>query len=263
MSPGLPITFRFDSPLQQSSLTIQEHELFEDWSTGQQTFTLVPRDAVVAGNRTGVEVCFADGAAPMCATFLLVVHPGLGMPEVKVLRQVRSVDYFQQVAKEAESKVEQCRAEARQLRAERGAPEGLRGAIASGLVNDRRGVDVKHLTFDVTTKEGNALVKNRVTSYRTWERVAVEVSLENPSTEPWTVAGAVLRGPRGELLKPLPLWPLEPILPMDPQQERGRRAGHVVVEVLATEKEARGTYTLTLWDAERKRTVTLGNVTFP
>jgi hypothetical protein len=65
------------------------------------------------------------------------------------------------------------------------------------------------------------------------------------------------------LLKPLPLWPLEPILPMDPQHENGHRAGHVVVEVLATEKEARGTYTLMLWDAERKRTVTLGNVTFP
>jgi hypothetical protein len=35
------------------------------------------------------------------------------------------------------------------------------------------------------------------------------------------------------------------------------------VEVLATEREARGTYTLILWDAERQRTVTLGNVTFP
>jgi hypothetical protein len=41
--------------------------------------------------------------------------------------------------------------------------------------------------------------------------------------------------------------------------ERGR----VVVEVLATETEARGTYTLILWDADRQRTVTLGNVTFP
>jgi hypothetical protein len=36
-----------------------------------------------------------------------------------------------------------------------------------------------------------------------------------------------------------------------------------VVEVLATKREARGTYTLTLWDAARQRTVTLGNVTFP
>jgi hypothetical protein len=36
-----------------------------------------------------------------------------------------------------------------------------------------------------------------------------------------------------------------------------------VVEVPASEKEAQGTYTLVLWDAEQKRTVTLGNITFP
>jgi hypothetical protein len=39
--------------------------------------------------------------------------------------------------------------------------------------------------------------------------------------------------------------------------------GRAVVEVLASQTEARGTYTLTLWDADQKRTVTLGNVTFP
>ena len=32
---------------------------------------------------------------------------------------------------------------------------------------------------------------------------------------------------------------------------------------MATEREARGTYTLILWDEERQRTVTLGNVMFP
>ncbi|HYO58253.1 hypothetical protein [Archangium sp.] len=38
------------------------------------------------------------------------------------------------------------------------------------------------------------------------ERVAVEVYLTNPGTEPWTAAGAVLRGPKGEVLKPLLFW---------------------------------------------------------
>lgn len=64
-------------------------------------------------------------------------------------------------------------------------------------------------------------------------------------------------GRQGEVLKPLLLWQPEPILPGE------KWSGRVVVEVLATVKEARGTYTLTLWDAERQRTVTLGNVTFP
>ncbi|MGZ3459543.1 MAG: DUF2381 family protein, partial [Archangium sp.] len=70
-----------------------------------------------------------------------------------------------------------------------------------------------------------------------------------------------LRSTKGEVLKPLPLWPPEPILPVA-QGEEGTW-GRVVVEVLATAEEARGFYTLILWDAERQRTVTLGNVTFP
>ncbi|WNG40828.1 DUF2381 family protein [Archangium violaceum] len=60
-------------------------------------------------------------------------------------------------------------------------------------------------------------------------------------------ASAVLRGPKGEVLKPVLLWQPEPILPAAPG-DVGKR-GRVVVEVLATEKDARGTYTLILWDA--------------
>ncbi|QRK07791.1 DUF2381 family protein [Archangium violaceum] len=261
IGPGLPITFRFDSLLQQESLKIQERGWFEDWALGRQTLMLVPRENLVAGKRTEVEVCFADGAAPACATFVLVVHPGLGMQEVKVLRQPRPVAHFQQVAKEAEADLQQCRAEVRQLRAERGGPDGLGGAIASGLVSGDRGVSVKDLSTSITEKEGNALRYYSVYSYRALERVAVEVYLENPGSEPWTAAGAVLRGPKGEVLKPLLLWQPGAILPAAPGEASDR--GRVVVEMLATEKEARGTYTLILWDAERQRTVTLGNVTFP
>jgi uncharacterized protein (TIGR02268 family) len=208
-----------------------------------------------------MEVCFADGAVPGCASFDLVVHPGLGMQEVKVLRQSRPAGHYKQVAEEAGAEVQQCRAEVRQLRAERGVPDGLGGAIASGLVSGDGGVAVKNLSKSVLAKEGNALVKDRVYSYRAKERVAVEVYLTNPGTAPWTAAGAVLRGPKGELLKPLPLWQPSPLLPAAPGVEVNR--GRVVVEVMASEKEARGTYTLILWDAERQRTVTLGNVTFP
>ncbi len=261
IGPGMHITFLFDSFLRQESLKIQERGWFADWALGQQMLSLVPRENLVAGKRTEVEVCFADGAAPACATLVLVVHPGLGMQEVKVLRQPRSVAHFQQVATEAEAEVQQCRAEVRQLRSERGVPDGLSGAVASGLVSLGGGVDGKDLTEDATEKEGNALVKQRVFSYRAKERVAVEARLLNPGKEPWTAAGAVLRSPKGEVLKPLLVWQPDAIRPTVPGEadERGR----VVVEVLATEKEARGTYTLILWDAKRQRTVTLGNVTFP
>ncbi len=196
-----------------------------------------------------------DEAAPACATFILVTHPGLGVQEVEVVRQKRSVESYQRAEREARTEAERCREEVRQLRAEREAPEGLRGTLASGLVG-KNGLPSKELTESVTQKEGNALILDSLHGYRAEGRVAVDVRLVNPGTRPWVAEGAVLRGAKGEVLEPLPLWQPEPIAP-------GREPGRVVVEVLATEKQARGTYTLTLWDAERQRTVVLGEVTFP
>ena len=82
----------------------------------------------------------------------------------------------------------------------------------------------------------------------------MEVDLRNPGTKPWTLAGAVLRGPKGEELTPLPKGTPVSILPGLP--------GRVMVEFEATTKQARGTYTLTLRDADG-RSVILENVTFP
>ena len=62
-------------------------------------------------------------------------------------------------------------------------------------------------------------------------------------------------GRNGEELKPLPLWHTGPIHP-------GADGGQVVVEFEATKEQARGAYTLKLWDAEG-RTVAIGKVTFP
>ena len=261
ISPSLPTTFRFDSLILPQSVKIQERERFEDVAPGQKNLLIIPLENVAAGKRFELEVCFADGAAPACATFVLLVHPGLGMQQVQVLRQPRAVGYYQQLAEAAQAEAHQCRAELGQLRAERGVPEGLRGSIASGLVNLGKGVDGKDLSDTATENDGNALKKLEVYSYRAQGRVAVEVNLRNPGTMPWTAAGAVLRGPKGEVLKPLPLWQPDPILPAAPGEASDR--GRVVVEVLATDKEARGRYTLVLWDGARQRTVTLGNVTFP
>ncbi|WP_076606117.1 DUF2381 family protein [Cystobacter fuscus] len=91
--------------------------------------------------------------------------------------------------------------------------------------------------------------------------MAVEVYLENPGSAPWTAAGAVLRGLKGEVFKPVLLWQPSPILPAAPGEASNR--GRVVVEVLAIERASLGSYTLILWDAERQRTVTFSSVTFP
>jgi uncharacterized protein (TIGR02268 family) len=262
ISPDVPLTLRFDTALQPGSVRMEERERFVDVSVGQRGVTLTPPENLKAGEHFQVEVCFADDAAPACARFLLLAHPALGLSQLKVFREPRTRVSFQEGERAAQAETRQCQQEVRQLRAERGAPEGLRGVLASGLLVEGH-IGFKNLSTSVTQAKGNALVMSNVRSYRAEGRVAVEVWLENPGTLPWTAAGAVLRGPKGEVLKPLPLWQPEPVPPAETiatDQQPGRR---VVVEVLASETEARGTYTLTLWDAEQQRTVTLGNITFP
>ncbi|MCY1073630.1 DUF2381 family protein [Archangium lansingense] len=263
ISPDVPLTFRFDAPLQPESVRLEERERFEDVAPGQQSLFLVPPENLEAGERFKVEVCFADNAAPKCASFLLLAHPGLGRSQVKVSREPRPVESCQEAEKAAQAETQQCREEVRQLRAERSVPEGLRGTIASGLLG-KNGITIRDLSDSVTTPKENALMPYEVRSYRAEGRVAVEVWLENPGMEPWMAAGAVLRGPNGDVLKPMPLWQPEPILPgRAGTGEELRPRGRVVVEVLASAIEARGTYTLSLWDEDKKHTITLGNVTFP
>ncbi len=262
ISPDLPLTLRFDTALQPGSVRLQERERFPDVTPGQQNLTLVPPEKLEAGERFQLEVCFADDAAPACARFLLLAHPALGLSQVKVFREPRPVASFQEGEKAARAEAQQCQQEVRQLRAERGAPEGLSGVLASGLLG-KKGIASKDLLDSIAQAKGNALVMREARSYRAEGRVAVEVWLVNPGTLPWTAAGAVLRGPKGEVLKPLLLWQPEPVPPREAVAEGPEPRRRVVVEVLASETEAQGTYTLTLWDAEQKRTVTLGNITFP
>jgi uncharacterized protein (TIGR02268 family) len=261
ISPDVPVTFRFNVPLQPDSVRVQERERYEEVNPGQKTLMLVPPKSMVAGERLKLEVCFADDAAPACASFLLVAHPGLGMQQVKVFRQPSPVAYFQEVARELRVEAQRLGEEVRQLRAERAVPEGLRGVVASGLMGEA-GIACKILSESVTVAKGNALRLRGVHSCRAEGRVAVVGSFSNSGTTPWTATGAVLRGPKGEVLKPLPLWQPEPILSGQLADERDVEV-RVVMEFLATKTDARGTYTLTLWDAERQRPVILENVTFP
>jgi uncharacterized protein (TIGR02268 family) len=123
-----------------------------------------------------------------------------------------------------------------------------------------RGV-VAQVLKKVTLRSGDPFAARNVISYRAvgprgQGGVAVEVELFNRGPRPWTPTGAALMGAHGAVLAEPKVWPLEPI----PPRERRR----VVVEVVATESEARGTFTLKLWEGQDGAGgVSLGGVTFP
>jgi len=263
ISAELPITFRFDSPLVPGSLELQDRERFEDVSTGTRSFTVLPPADLQTGERFKVVVRFADGAAPTSATFMLVGHPALGTRQVNVFRLKRTVEDYQRENQEERKKSQQLGQELERMRLEKG-PGGLTGLIASGLmaVQDQS-VKVEEITNGITRPASNALGILMAISYRSTTRaenvvrVAVAVELVNLGTQPWTLKDAALVG-KGQESKPVKVsWQPSPISP-DPKER-----GVVVVEWELTAREARGPFTLKLWDESGMRLVTIGNVTFP
>jgi hypothetical protein len=111
--------------------------------------------------------------------------------------------------------------------------------------------------------KANALKAEDVTTLRTATpgpkpkearaRVAVLLTLESPEARDWKVEGAQLAS-QGRVWRTVTVWQSAPLKP-------GR--WEVMVEAELTQEEARGRFTLQLWDASGTRTVSLGGLTFP
>jgi len=257
ITPELTSTFLFDAKVARVELAGRDH--FRRVEEGADFFMVIASEAMRDLEPQRVTIHFADGAAPASTTFLLVVHPARAVRQVDILRHTRPVAFYEREAREAQSRALRCEEEKALMRAERGGPGGLRGLRAAGLLKAELGVAVKRLVGHLQPRERNALHLVSALSSRAGGpeggRVAIEVDLKNLGTKPWTLAGAMLRGARGEELTPLPESTPIVILP-------GERFGRVMVELEATTTQARGVYTLTLWDADG-RSVILDNVTFP
>jgi len=260
--PGRSTSFFFDAKLARVELPEPERfRVIKD----EEGFALMATRALPHGERVPVTVSFQDGA-PARATFVLVVHPSEVEHEVLVTRLERTAASYREGEQRALEEARQCRWENARLQVECTAQVGLTTLLSLELIG-KKGVPSRDIEDSLSARPGNTLTTSKAHSYRsdtgrttedgrTLVRLAVEQEVHNTGHMPWTLAGAVLVGPRGEEWKALAVWPREPIPP-------GRKR-RVVVEVEATEAEARGTFTLKLWSQEDSGTVELfDGVTFP
>jgi uncharacterized protein (TIGR02268 family) len=253
ISPGQPTTFRFDSDVRADGMTLENRERFEV-APGKRLITLEPSEKMRGAKPSTLTVCFADDAAPDCASFRLVIHPAIGERRLEIFRHARSVDSVQAELRKTQEENSALRAENERLRAERNRPEGLLGLFASGMVGEA-GIPSQDIIKRITERESNTLRPRTVTTFRAPGRFAIELWLENPdAAKSWTPKGAVLVGPKGEVLE-ASFWPAEPI----PSGERRR----VWIEVMAPDVQTEGAFTLKLWEADSQRTFVIGNVIFP
>jgi uncharacterized protein (TIGR02268 family) len=246
--PGVSSSFLFNVKLKRVELPGRERFRVMQDETG---LLLVPTRALKDGERVPVTVHFQDGATPASVTFALVVHPAEAERQVEVLLQPRTVASYREGEQRALEEVQQCQQEKARLRTECAGQVGLTGLFAQKLIGEE-GVPSKDIRESISAHPDNTLTTTKVHSYRSDTtrreggrkvvRLVVVQQLHNNGKTAWTPAGAVLVGPQGQEWKALGVWPLEPIAP-------GKRR-LVVVEVEATEEQARGTFSLKLWNQE-------------
>ncbi|RYZ42979.1 MAG: DUF2381 family protein [Myxococcaceae bacterium] len=255
ISAGLSTTLLFDSDLLRDGVELEGRDRFSLVDVGQTTLRLVPSPRLMAGEQFRLVVRFRDGAAPMSASFLLRAHSAKAEPLVEVYRGRRTIETYQQEAREVRESLMRCQQESARLMAEHDAPAGLAGLISTRAL-DEHGVTGRVVTKDVAQATGNVLEATLVRSYRSTKGVAVEIQLAVRSgARPWFGEGAMLRGKAGVDLKVLRIWQEHPISTGE--------FGRIVVEAEASVTAAHGAFSLKLWEEDGPRSITLTNVTFP
>jgi uncharacterized protein (TIGR02268 family) len=252
VSPDETTTFVFDASLAAGAVEFQPEGRLADWAPGKEGLSLyvIPKTDFLPGERVRVTVRFADGAAPLSATFWLVGHVASGTRRVGVFRQPRSADVLKKEKDEALAEARQCQEDKARLLAERKEPGGLMGAAWLARKGEFASEDIwrglKH-------HPANALQAENAKSYSHPGSMAVRLQLANPGAEPWTAAGAMLKDVTGAEVE-LSAWQASAIAP--------GALGFVVVGAEREPGQLACPCTLKLWEAQGPRTVTLGNVTF-
>jgi uncharacterized protein (TIGR02268 family) len=250
LRPELLSTLLFSKRLKLARMDLEKREHFARVTMLPDALMLLPSRAFVLGEELRLRVHFEDGTVPASADFILVVQSERTEQQVNVDLSLRRED-------SCTSEVDAQRAEARQCQAALTAlqqePEGLIRLLAHGQMNEQ-GVLALMLKHDQHFEE--LLPIRYATSYRAKNLVAVELWVTNLSGQDWTAAGAELAGADGVQLKGLRFWPRGPIHP-SPEHQR------VVVEAEATDEQARGSFTLQLWEEGKVPSITLPGVVFP
>ncbi|RKH53996.1 DUF2381 family protein [Corallococcus sp. AB050B] len=255
ISPGLSTTFLFDSDLNRNEVELESRDRFALVDMGQTTLRLVPSSRLSAGDRFRLVVHFRDGAAPVSASFLLRVHSAKAESLIEVYRGKRTIETYQHEVREVRTELARCLEENARFTAERDAPDGLAGLLATSSV-DEGGVRGRVVTKEVAQTAGSEVNAKAVVAYRFKKGIAVEITLKLKSgAQPWFAKGAMLRSKAGTNLKVMRVWQDQPLTLGE--------FSRVVVEAETPGAASGGTFTLKLWEEDGPRAVTLGNVTFP
>jgi uncharacterized protein (TIGR02268 family) len=259
ISPNRTTSLVFDTPLLVGGVRVEQREHFRSVTVDEAAglITLLPSGELPAEEQLSLTVRFVDDAVPESVTIQLVPHPNGAEPQVQVFRQARSAESYKQEARREHERAERCESELKRTRAEQRSPGGLVGLFELGLMGRGKVVAVRDVFAFIPQRPDNPFKVRSAFSYRAeqWKRVAVELELDNLSSQPWKMEKAELVGPKGARPRVLRVWPLEFLAAGEMRR--------VVVEAEAQEEDTRGAFILKLTEAGGSRTLTFRGVTFP
>jgi uncharacterized protein (TIGR02268 family) len=248
VSPGLLTGFVFDTSV---VVDLESESRFGEVIRGRTSLSLMPPADGVAGERLRLTVRFPDGTS---ITFVLVVHSGQATRQVEVYQDKRTRESYQHELAQARARNQQLQQALEQLRAECGEPGSLWRLLGSGSM-PRDGIPSEPLPVGSVEDSKKSLSSVYGQTYRTSNRVAMDVRLSNSSTEPWTVVEASLVDAKGNELRRTVLWHEGGAIP--PGME-----GRLVLEFEMNKDSSREDFTLILRE-NGPRAMTLRKVTLP
>ena len=192
---GKLTTLTFDSALVPKGVQLAGREThFERVDEDERLISFKPKVDLAPGERLLLAVRFADGAAPLEATFALVAAEEEVDASVEVVRRTRRTE-----ALEAELRELKAKYEALQDRSGEGGPEGM---VLSGWLTK----DISARRFDARVPADNAsgLKVEDGVGFRTgkWALVAVRLRCL-PASRRWALGEARLTSARGAPVKVL------------------------------------------------------------
>jgi len=255
VSPGLLTGFVFDSRV---TVDLEQEIRFAEVTRGNTSVSILPPGDGLVGDRLRLTAHFSDGAS---VTFVLVFHSGQATRQVEVYRDKRTRESFQHEIAQVEARIRQLEQknellqhQLEQLRAESGDPRGLRRLITSKALG-KNGIQAREIPQETLERAEGALSVSKAITYRSNNRVTLEVWVHNPGEEPWTVSAVSLVDAQGNSLTGIQFWQDGAFIA--PQDSR-----LVVVEADIGSETELGEVTLSLREAG-PRGVTLAKVAVP
>ncbi|ATB32563.1 DUF2381 family protein [Melittangium boletus] len=259
VSPHLLTGFSFDAPV---SVEVQDEIRFEEVARGRTSIHVLPPKDLTAGERLRLSVTYLEGKSQETFFLVLVGSSGRSTRQVEVFRDQRTRESLEIEIKlertknqKLQDELVQLRREFKQLQTSTQDPRRLTRLISSNSMFIE-GIRTQRVKLTGLKTQPGEISSQRVASYRSRHRFAIEVALESLHPQPWLVVTVEAWDENGQRAEFASIWQAAPL------QMKETQVIVVEAEMEETSTWPKGTITLRLRE-EGPRDIIVSNIPCP